>query len=185
MNWPIDKFESYRLMLMGRARSLSYLGDGPTELDIEDVVSSAIAKAIKSADTFDGKTPGELGSWLLKIVESVFFDEWRRIIAQKRGRGRVKSLDDFLTESKSGLDRFLAADMSSVSAPLRQEELMQRVYVAIEQLPEQQREVLFRRFLRNQGLATIAASLEISEQAVSGKLNRALKTLREALQEIN
>lgn len=183
--------EEHRMTLQGRARSLKYLWDWPAEVEVEDVVSETFARALPRLPTYAGTTRGELAAWLLTILNSVVIDTLRRVTADKRGAGRVRSFEDFISESQSRFERFLAADLSTVSSALQQQELIQAAYAAIELLPPRQRMVLLARFIGEWPIRAIAEDLNrttpadepVTEKAVASLLERALKKVRELLQQ--
>ncbi len=182
--------EEHRTTLLGRARTLRYLWGWPAEVEIEDVVSEAIVRALQRISTFEGQSRCELANWMLSILNTVVIDTLRRVGADKRGGGRVRAFEDFITESQSRFEQFFAADMSTVSSPLQRQELIQAAYAAIELLPQRQRTVLLARFIGEWSIADITSDLNrvnpndepLTEKAVASLLDRALKKLRDLLQ---
>lgn len=183
--------EEHRTTLLGRARTLRYLWGWPAEVEIEDVVSEAIVRALQRISTFEGQSRCELANWMLSILNTVVIDTLRRVGADKRGGGRVRAFEDFITESQSRFEQFFAADMSTVSSPLQRQELIQAAYAAIELLPQRQRTVLLARFIGEWSIADITSDLNrvnpndepLTEKAVASLLDRALKKLRDLLQQ--
>ncbi len=180
-----DEIESFRTTLMGRARSLRYLWDWPAELEVEDMVSAAMVRAIENAQSFTGTTRGELGAWLLQILNSEVIDSLRRVFAAKRGSGKVKSFEDFLADSQTRIEQFLEADLSAVSNELRRQEALQIVYAAIERLPERQRTALLLRFIRGKRIDEIAEQLSATNKAVTELIRRAIESLQRNLPKEN
>lgn len=183
--------EEHRTTLLGRARTLRYLWGWPAEVEIEDVVSEAIVRALQRISTLEGQSRCELANWMLSILNTVVIDTLRRVGADKRGGGRVRAFEDFITESQSRFEQFFAADMSTVSSPLQRQELIQAAYAAIELLPQRQRTVLLARFIGEWSIADITSDLNrvnpndepLTEKAVASLLDRALKKLRDLLQQ--
>jgi RNA polymerase sigma factor (sigma-70 family) len=184
--------EEHRTTLMGRARTLKYLWGWPPEVEVEDVVSDTLIRAIQRIDSYHGNSRGELASWLLAVLNSEIIDTLRRVGADKRGGGRVRAFEDFISESQSRFEKFFAADISTVSSPLQRQELIQAAYSAIELLPSRQRTVLLARFIGEWSISDIAADLNrlspneepTTEKAVTSLLERALKKLRDLLQHL-
>lgn len=183
--------EEHRTTLLGRARTLRYLWGWPAEVEIEDVVSEAIVRALQRISTFEGQSRCELANWMLSILNTVVIDTLRRVGADKRGGRRVRAFEDFITESQSRFEQFFAADMSTVSSSLQRQELIQAAYAAIELLPQRQRTVLLARFIGEWSIADITSDLNrvnpndepLTEKAVASLLDRALKKLRDLLQQ--
>jgi RNA polymerase sigma-70 factor (ECF subfamily) len=79
------------------------------------------------------------------------------------------------------LARRLFSQGSSPSAGLRRAELRDRVQAALLRLPERDREILVLRHLEQMNPAEIAAVLGLSPGAVYGRHLRALRRLRDLL----
>lgn len=176
----LESIYDHRGMLMGRARTLRYIQGWPVELEPEDIVSGTFEKAIAGISSFEGSTKGKFRGWMMKILNNVVADRLDRFYTQKRGEGKVRSLDSFLSQSQSCLEGFLKAEMSGVSSPLRREELLQAVYEKIEQLPEEQREALLLRFITQLKIKEIASLLGCTPKAISNRIYRALNNLKSA-----
>jgi RNA polymerase sigma-70 factor (ECF subfamily) len=87
-----------------------------------------------------------------------------------------------LAQSSSRLEAWLAADQSSPSQRAVKNEQTLQLAVAIQQLPEAQREALMLRHFHDWPLARIAEHLGRTPAAVAGLLKRGLQQLREQLQ---
>lgn len=200
MNLTPSDLEEFRTMLVGRARSLRYLWEWPPQVEVEDVVSTTIAKAWQRIDQFRGVTRGEIASWLLSILNHEIVDALRQAGAAKRGGGRVYSFDEFISQSESRLERMFVADISSPSTRAQRDELLLAAYTAIELLPERQRMALLARFIGQWSISQIADELNrlrfesrdlssaddppVTEKAVTSLIERALRKLRDLLEHL-
>lgn len=187
--------EEFRPTLTGRSRCLRYLFDWPPGVEVEDVVSSAIVKAWERRNEFRGDPSCRalLAAWLLRILNSEIVDSLRWNGADKRGAGKTRSFEEFIAESESRIEQFLAADISTVSGRLEKEEMVQAAYAAIELLPERQRTCVLARFIGGWTIEQIALDLNrspgvhadaVTEKAVMSLIERALRKLRDLLQHL-
>jgi RNA polymerase sigma-70 factor (ECF subfamily) len=91
-------------------------------------------------------------------------------------------LEAALAESSARLEGWLAAEQSSPSQRAERNEEAFQLAIALEALPEAQREALVLQHWHGWSLAQIAEHLGRSRSAVAGLIKRGLQQLREALQ---
>jgi RNA polymerase sigma-70 factor, ECF subfamily len=101
--------------------------------------------------------------------------------AEKRDLGRVQSLEQAVTESSVRLDAFLAAEQSSPSEQAERGEMLVRLAAALDQLPEDQRDVIIHHHLHATPVAEIAERMEKTPKAVAMLLYRGKRRLHELL----
>ena len=111
--------------------------------------------------------------FLYKVLNNLIIDEYRKI--------KESSLDAIL--ETDGVDEGAFAELSestveSLAATLDGK----KAFAALETLPEQYREVLILRFVDGLGPKEIAALIEDTENAVSVRLHRGLKLLRQHIE---
>lgn len=172
-----DRLESFREMLLGKAKSLSYLQDWPAELDCESVVQDTIFKAFRARNELKGNSHCEIRAWLLQIFRNEVVSQLRYLRAQKRDVCRNVSVEQHIEESESRLQGFLAASESAVSARLQREEAMQKLYEAIHRMPNKSQQVLLKRYIGRLSMDEIAAELNISVDSANKRLFRAIENL--------
>ena len=138
----------------------AYLGDVDSA---RDAVQEGVANAIRNRGSYRGE--GTLEAWLWKVVLNA-------IRSQHRERAHTLVLAD--------------APLDAVPAALSTNGLVhaEAVRLAVRQLPERQRLVLFLRFYADMDYATIAELLGISEGTVGASLSAARSTLRGLLGEV-
>ncbi|WP_432258055.1 sigma-70 family RNA polymerase sigma factor [Cupriavidus sp. TMH.W2] len=135
--------------------------------DIEDVVQDVLLTVHSVRNTYDPLRP--FGPWLLAIAN-------RRIIDTMRRRGRVGS-------HEVSVDRDLET-FGAVEANLQEEAVDARVVRdAIEQLSAGQRDAVRMLKLEEMSLQEAAAASGMSIAALKVATHRALKRLRELLQQ--
>ncbi len=130
---------------------------------------------------FRGTTEPELICWLQRILANVLADQVRRAKARKRDVAMEQSLQAAVEQSSLRLEAYLAADQSSPSQQVERQELLMRVAAALEQLPEDQRDVVTQRDLLGMSIREIAERLGRTEKSVAGLLLRGRRQLRELL----
>jgi RNA polymerase sigma-70 factor (ECF subfamily) len=132
--------------------------------DAEDAVQDALVKAWRALGRFRAGEP--LRPWLLRIAAN-----------EARNRRRSAGRRDRLV--------LRAAESSGEAAPSPEEAVLARVdrerlLAALDDLPEQAREVLAYRFLLDLSEEETAAALDVARGTVKSRTARALDRLREA-----
>ncbi len=102
---------------------------------------------------------------------------------QQRDVALEKSLQATLDDSSAKLECWLAADQSSPSRHLVRQEQLDKLARALEQLPEDQREVVELRHLQGLSIPVICRRVERGEASVAGLLRRGLQRMRDLLSE--
>ena len=145
------------------------------ERNAEDVVQEACLRAFKSLDTFHG---GNGRAWLFAIVRNTYYT-WLR---KTRPERLSVSFDD---EAMSAGE---LAELESVGSPvdvvLQQRDARRLVNAALEELPEEFREVIVLRELEDLSYKEIAAIAGIPLGTVMSRLARARKLLLQHLQHV-
>jgi RNA polymerase sigma factor (sigma-70 family) len=144
--------------------------------DARDVVQEAYLRAFKFFAGFHGDNAR---SWLLAIVRNTCYT-W---LQQNRGLRVNASLDELLDSGEA--DAVLAAVEPSEAGPemhMRQEDDKAMLNRALEQLPEEFREVIVLRELEDLTYREIAAVTGVPLGTVMSRLARARKLLSQHLQ---
>jgi RNA polymerase sigma-70 factor, ECF subfamily len=144
--------------------------------DAHDVVQEAYLRAFRFFAGFHGDNAR---SWLLAIVRNTCYT-W---LQQNRGLRVNASLDELLDSGEA--DAMLAAAEPSEEGPeklLRREEDKAMLNRALEQLPEEFREVLVLKELEDLSYREIAAVTGVPLGTVMSRLSRARKLLYKHLQ---
>ena len=138
---------------------------GRVGIEPEDIVSEAFLRALRSVDKFEWTGEESFLRWVLGIARNVRREEARR-------RKSVLSLERAESAAAAG---------PSPSRILAREERLERFEKAMRGLPEHYREVL--RLVRIEGLKIHEAAERVgkSPDAVKHLLARALRSLREKL----
>ncbi len=159
-------FEKYREKLYRIA--YGYVHDKEDALDI---VQEAFIKAFRNLDAFAGKS--SFYTWLTQIAINLAIDARR-----KRARKKVVPLEDFMEARER---------VGGATAPpppdrrVREMELRERYFQALEQLSEKHRTVFLLHTVEGMAYKEIAEALDISIGTVMSRLHYARKKLQELL----
>ena len=141
----LDRFRSY-LLLLARVR-LDRKIQG--KLDASDIVQQTLLQAHKNAAQFRGKSVQEYRAWLRSILANQIAESVRHLEADKRKIGSERSLPGELAESSARLEAILADDGDSPSEAAERNEHLKLLAEAMEDLPEDQRQVVVLRLSEN------------------------------------
>lgn len=147
----------------------------------EDIVQEAFVRVAQSAHDF--KADARFTTWVYTIVRNLCIDQLR-----KAAHRRHRSLDeprrgdegDGPTLGEQTADTRARSDVERVATGT---ELRDRIASAIEELPEDQREVYLMREVSNLRFREIAEILKIPENTVKSRMRYALERLQQALGE--
>lgn len=160
-----------------RARLYVRLRLGPSlrqRVDVDDVLQDGWAEATRSLASFEPRGEGAFVRWLCRILENRIRDLGDRETARKRTPDaafvRVSEIASHAAGPKSG----------AAGAAARAEEEV-RLVRAVDALPDDEREVVLRRFFEHRTLDEIAALTGQGETTVRRLLGRALRRLGSAL----
>jgi RNA polymerase sigma-70 factor, ECF subfamily len=132
-----------------------------------DLVAETFARALERREQFDPER-GQAVVWLLGIAAHLFLDSTRRGRVADQSRRRL------------GMERICVED--------DQLELVERqttsdMQIALNKLPDEQREAVERRVLQEDAYASIAEHVGCSEQVVRKRVSRGLSALRRTSKE--
>lgn len=147
-------------------------------VDASDIVQQTLLHAHQKREQFRGQTEAEFRGWLRQILAHVIADAFRKRVP--------KAILDDLNKSAAQLNHFLQSQPTSPSQKVERGELLDRLLVALEALPEGERTALeLRHFVQPPWpLEKIAKHLgRPTPKAVASLLHRGLERLRAALSE--
>jgi RNA polymerase sigma-70 factor (ECF subfamily) len=153
------------------------------KVDLSGVVQQTLLEASQALGGSSARGKALTAAWLRQVLANNLRDEVRKFAAAARDAGRERSLQAALDESSSRLDAWLAAKQSSPSQRAERNEQLLALANALTRLPEDQRRAVELHHLQDQPLAEVARHLGRSKGAVAALLFRALKRLRELLNE--
>ncbi|MEX1257841.1 MAG: RNA polymerase sigma factor [Gemmatimonadota bacterium] len=140
--------------------------------DARDALQEAFVKTYQSLDRFDSGRA--FGPWFFQILRN----QCRDMLRSRRARFRMEVVEDGLLEFRPDTGPGSAARHQARSDARRV------LWTALEQLPEDQREVLVLKELQGLRYQEIASVLEVPEGTVASRLFHARKALKETLDEM-
>ena len=151
------------------------------KVDASDIVQQSLLEAHRGFDRFTGSSPGEWLTWLKRIVAHNAFDEakrWRG--TAKRDAGREIALDH-RGDHSGGWQLDPASGEPSPSQHVLRWEQEVLVAAALEQLPDDHRDVLLLRNLERLPFEEVAKRMGRSAGACRMLWMRAIAGLKEQL----
>jgi RNA polymerase sigma-70 factor (ECF subfamily) len=156
------------------------------DFSVEDVLQEVFLDVDRGIGTFRTDTEASFAAWLGKLADNRLAKMLRDRSRAKRGGGRrrLTTRPDSLESSIRSLVEHLAAgESSAVGEHLIREEVIRAVRDGLARLPSDQRIAVEQYYLREESLASTAATMQRSRGAVRGLLHRAKKAMRDALGE--
>lgn len=150
-------------------------------LDPSDIVQDVLADADRRLEEYVRERPFPFYAWLRRLALDRLADAHRRhVTAARRSVSREEAA--VLPESSAlELVARLAVATAGPSEVARQQELHERVQLALETLSGSDREILVLRHLEQLTAREVAAILGLSEAAVKSRSLRAIQRLRDVL----
>ena len=145
----------------------------------EEVVQDAFVRVVQNAADF--KHEARFSTWLYTITRNLCIDQMRKRAlrrhpsldeAKRAEEGEGPTLGEQTADSRANVER------SAVSVEIRE-----RVLAAVEQLPDEQREVFLMREVSNLPFKEIAEIVGVPENTVKSRMRYALERLQAALSE--
>lgn len=175
-----DVLEPYRNYL--RALAVAQLATRlKSKVDSSDIVQQTMLKAHLALDRAPLENPNALAAWLREILANEIADTFKRYRAGKRDVDLERSIAADLDRSSSGLEAWLACDVSTPSHILEKREALSSLSDALLQLPEDMREIIVLKHLQGQSLAQVVEATGRTPASVAGLLRRGLAKLRELM----
>ena len=169
--------EHYQHVLRLLARQFQLDPRFRRRFDSSDLLQETLLRAHAHRAQFRGGSEGELVKWLQTILINVLRDQVRKANDVKL----MQSIEAATDESSARLQSFLEGDLPSPSQQAERHELLLRIAAALEQLPEDQRDVVIQRDLLAAHVAEIAEQMGRTEKSVAGLLLRGRRKLRQLL----
>lgn len=150
---------------------------GPLQrrLDESDIIQQVSLRAMQAfQEQFHGSTINEFWGWLQSIQKNTLVDAVRHNQAKKRDANQERSAGDAA---------IMAGRITSPSQKAIRSERRQRLETAINLLPEEQRDAVYKRHVEGQKIIDIARELGKSEDATAKIISRGVSKLKDILRQ--
>lgn len=145
----------------------------------EELLQDVFLKVIQRSSEFQGNS--KFSTWLYTIARNLCIDTSRKMVFR-----RHRSLDAPVkadeAEGASLLDR-VASPVPEADREVIGQDLQVRIAAAVDELPEEQREVFLMREVSNMAFKEIADVVGVPENTVKSRMRYALERLQRALAE--
>ncbi|NEO80986.1 MAG: sigma-70 family RNA polymerase sigma factor [Moorea sp. SIO4G3] len=165
--WPL--WEHYKDYLYNRC--LSWMGGNRSQA--QDALSEIMLKAWEKLPKFAAKITN-IKAWLTKFARNFCIDRHRE---NKSGAIGVENLEEMAVPEGNGL----VTEFDTPDLVVEKSELLEVILSALEDLPENQRQVCVLRFEQELSHQEIAQRLAISNDSVRKRIQRARKILQQRL----
>ncbi len=146
------------------------------EAEARDLVQNAFIKAYQSLDSF--RLDSAFYTWIYRIAMNLAIDSCR-----KRRRRKTGSFDEAVAARDEDGEMLELHHTDGPAEALQRKELRQRIFAAMEELTEEQREVLMLREVEGLSYAEISETMGIPEGTVMSRLFYARKKMQGLLRE--
>jgi RNA polymerase sigma factor (sigma-70 family) len=150
----------------------------PDQSDAEDILQDVFYELIEAYRLM--KPIEQVGAWLFRVARNRITDRFRKKepillsdVAEVEEEGEILSLEDLLPSSDAGPDAAYARGL-----------LLEELEDALEELPDEQREVFIAHELEGHSFKDLAAETGVSVNTLLSRKRYAVLHLRERLQEI-
>lgn len=157
-------------------------------VDASDIVQETLVEANRRLSDYVKNPAMPFHMWLRYIArDHVIAAQRRHMVAQRRSVDREKSLADPAFSDCSSVElaaQLSAAGLTPAAAAIRHE-LERRFRAALEEIPEEDREIILMRHFEQISNQDAAKALGLSEPAASMRYLRALRKLRSLLADLS
>ena len=145
--------------------------------DARDLTQDAFVKAYKNLQRF--RFGSSFYTWICRIGMNVAIDHLRKQKVRK-----AQEFDDGIVTREQGGVISLAHHRGNPDKELERTRVHEHILAALDELPEQQRQVVVLREMEGMAYKEIAEVMDIPEGTVMSRLYYARKKLQEALKEV-
>lgn len=147
------------------------------KLDLSGVIQQTLLEANQGLSTLQGRSEGELWSWLRRILVHNLIDEVRRLDRA----GYDARLEVSIHQSSLRLQAQMAADHTPPDERASKNEELLLLAKALLELSDEQRTAVIRHHLQKATLNEVAEEMQKSREAVAGLIHRGMMKLRSLL----
>jgi RNA polymerase sigma-70 factor, ECF subfamily len=153
-----------------------------TKVDVEDLLQEISLEIHRKISQFRGRSEREFLTWIRRLIGSILANQVRHYLGTKSRDARLeRALVDDLDQSSRALNDGLIASQSSPSQQAVRREQAVLLADALNELPEDYREVIILRQLEGLSFPDVARRTGRTEDSVKNVWLRALARLRVSL----
>ncbi len=179
-NFDQQAFEQFRPALLLLARTQLGMRFRRV-LDDSDIVQQALLEAHRSQESCRASNAVERFAWIRRVLTNTIIDAVRMHTRAKRSVDHAIDWDATIQGSAIRAESWLADRHSSPSERAERKEQLQQLAIALQALPEPQREAIELFHLQGCSLREVSQLLDRTGASVAGLIHRGLKQLRLAM----
>jgi RNA polymerase sigma-70 factor (ECF subfamily) len=145
----------------------------------DELLQDVFMKLLSRANEFKGNS--KFSTWLYTIARNLCIDDSRKMVFRRHKSLDAPSRPD--DDSAPSLLERTAGSEPGVDRQTIAKDLKQRIASAVEELPEEQREVFLMRQVQGMSFKDIADVIGVPENTVKSRMRYALERLQRALEE--
>lgn len=181
----VPLWEAVKGLVAWKARPILFALEGKRGVTLDDFMQEGYLAVVEAVETFDPEA-GTFSAWLMVYLKKRFWELLGFRTERKRNDpiNTTSSLDAPIGEDDGDIWLEIVPDPAGESALLNVEEQLWReqlrdmVAMVMEDLPDQQREVLHRRYWLNQSSEEIGGGMGISVNQTRNEEGKAIRRLR-------
>ncbi|NUQ66305.1 MAG: sigma-70 family RNA polymerase sigma factor [Pirellulales bacterium] len=147
----------------------------------DDILHQTFVRAAQAIGRYQPRHEGAFFAWLATIADNLIRDAEKRRRRERRAVDADQSQPPGQSSGWAALVERIAGDDSTPSARGQRRESARRVRSALAALPDDQREIVERYYLKGQSLDEVARAMGCTKGAVRASCYRARKRLRELM----
>jgi RNA polymerase sigma-70 factor (ECF subfamily) len=156
-----------------------------SKVDIDDLLQEIWLEIHRKIGSFRGRSEREFLTWARRLIGSILANQVRHYFGTKQRDLRLeRALIDELDQSSRSLNESLVASQSSPSQQAVRREQAVLLADALQDLPEDYREVIILRQLEGLSFPDVARRMDRTENSVKNVWLRALARLRRSLEDL-
>ncbi len=152
------------------------------KIEADDIFQEVSTGAVLKMNELEFTEKGPFG-WLCEMAQRRVIDADRKFSAQKRAKHNEVGIHGSAEQSQVGIANLLVASITSPSRAFSRQQKEFKLVHAMEQMPDEQRQVLQMRYAEGKPTKEIAESIGKSDGATRVLLTRALKKLKNLVED--
>lgn len=146
----------------------------------DELLQDVFLKVVQRSTDFKGNS--KLSTWLYTIARNLCIDHSRKMVFRRHKSLDAPGRSGDSEEGPTLLDR-TAADGPTADRAAIAQDLQRRIAEAVEELPEEQKEVFLLRQVQGMAFKEIAEVVGVPENTIKSRMRYALERLQRALSE--